>query len=576
MPKLISKEEEEKDPTEAIPKKLFTSNKLIHSKKKIGFLTRFQHPKPTDSFNTSTKLDQSSSEVERCVHWLCRSPSDTEDWSKILEICDKLSRSEVDSKEAINTLRKELKHGIPSVQLQAIRLTVIFVLNSSDRLRLQIASKKFLETVEEVFQKSTKDSTRYELRDLIRKSFSLLGYEFQHDRDLQVFTHLYNKIKTPDSPMGGAPLEENDKTFTPTPIPRRSNQSDPLHSQQFVGLQPVAPVMRDLKAEAEVARNNARLLIEALAYTTPAEMESNELIQEFHSKCLHHQNQLFDDIPWATAQAEQSRLYASSITHSHPLPATNPYAPLLNGVGVGSSPDPSSIGMTKEEELLNVLLSANSELVDGFRQYDEMSRLARNEREMKIVEERSKVEIRRENGYEDRGEGGEGNAGEGGSSSSGGGEAMLSSFALSSPLGSRNPFGEEIRKQEGYSIGSNEERGIERLNEVDTHLSSPTELKKKEWIENGNSKGMMVEEPDEFLEANEIKRFEPSEKALGKMRRISGLEEDGNGNGNGNGNSGKREGKEEEEEEELRRRREEVEKKFRDRYRLLHERQEGK
>lgn len=565
IPDLISaKEDQEKDQSEPIPRpKMLTSNKP----KKPGFLARFQN-KP----NHHHHHHYPSSEIERCVTWLCTFQRDTEDWSKILEFCDKLSKSEEDCKEAVHTLRKELKHGIPSVQLQAIRLTVIFVLNSSDRLRLQIASKKFLETVEEVFHKSHKDPTRFEVREMIRKGFSLLGYEFQHDGDLQAFTHLYNKIKTPDSPMGGAPLDESDKTFTPTAIPRHSNHSHPIPSQQSVVAQPVAPVMRDLKAEAEVARSNARLLIEALAYTTPAEMESNELIQEFHSKCLHHQNQLFDDIPWATAQAEQARLYASSITTSHPLPATNPYAPLLNGVGVGTPPHASS-GITKEEELLNVLLSANSDLVDGFRQYDEMSRLARNEKEMKMAEERSKVETRREVNHQEEEE-----EGIGGASSS---QPTRSTFALSHPLGSRNPFGEEIRRQEGYLIELDDERGTGSSPHLPI-LSSKPEPKKKEWIVNGNGNGtgngrsstevgMMVEEPDEFEQEVEIpRRFGPSEKALGKMRRISGLDEDGRGIGGGVGGV-----KELEEAEELRRRREEVEKRFRDRYRLLHEKQDG-
>ncbi|EGF98237.1 uncharacterized protein MELLADRAFT_118577 [Melampsora larici-populina 98AG31] len=531
-------------------------------KKKAGFLSRFQ-TKSTHhtTFHNHHHQQQPSSEIQRCVSWLCSLNQLTEDWSKILEVCDKLSKSEDDCKEAVHLLRKELKHGIPSVQVQAIRLTVIFVLNSSDRLRLQIASKKFLETVEEVFHKSNKDPTRFEVREMIRKSFSLLGYEFQHDGDLQAFTHLYNKIKPSDSPMGGAPLDESDHTFTPTSKPRSSNQSNHLHHSQ----QAVAPVMRDLKAEAEVARSNARLLIEALAYTTPAEMENNELIQEFHSKCLHHQNQLLDDIPWATAQAEQSRLYASSITTSHPLPATNPYAPLLNGVG--TPPDPSS-GLTKEEELLNVLLLANSDLVDGFRQYDEMSKLLRNEKQMKIVEERSKLETRREVNQE--GEGEEGFGGGGGGSGASSSEPMKSTFALRSPLGSRNPFGEEIRKQEGYRVEVDEER--ETRSSAD--LSNQPERKKKEWITNGNGNGItertMVEEPDEFEEEVGIpKRFEPSEKALGKMRRISGLDEDGMGSGSGSGK------KETDESNELRRRREEVEKTFRDRYRLFHEKEEN-
>jgi len=143
------------------------------------------------------------------------------------------------------------------------------------------------------------------------------------------------------------------------------------------------PVIRDVQTEANVAKSNARLLIEALAFTSPAEMESNPIIQEFHAKCLQNQNQLMDDIPWATEQAARARTYHQQQQQQQAVPP-HTQEPALNGEVT-----------SREEQLLSLLLSANSELVDAFRQYEELERLARNERELRLVEERSRHETSR-------------------------------------------------------------------------------------------------------------------------------------------------------------------------------------
>ncbi|KAG0147402.1 hypothetical protein CROQUDRAFT_42959 [Cronartium quercuum f. sp. fusiforme G11] len=521
---------------------------MLSEKKKPRFLARFQSKNPTKQPHHPATNAQGSSEIERCITWFCAHDEHTEDWVHILEFCDRLSTSEVGCKEAVHALRKELKHGSPSVQVRAIRLTVILVLNSSDRLRLQIASKKFLDTVEEVFHKAAKDPQHNQqvVCDMISKAFSVLGYEFQRDRDLQVFTQLYNKIKPPDGPMGGAPLDEDDLTFTPGSARSVRVPAPPIAVQT-----PLPEPVRDLRAEAEVARANARLLIEALAYTNPAEMDSNELIQEFHSKCLQNQNQLLDDIPWATAQAEQARLHASS---TPTLPNTNPFAPLVNG---------AVRDVCKEEELLATLLAAHSDLIDAFRQYDEMDRLARSERELREAEARSKVDTRAQLGHSlptDMG-----------ASSSCVAKLAIPHAPASLPLASRNPFNESITPTEGYVVEDGPEP--ERILGSTEPFSS---TQPEDWL---GSEEPLVDEPEaiEVSTSSFVRsdsrvgrntedsisipdRSEPSEKALGKMRRISGLQPD-----NGVLNT--------EEQAELEKRREEVETKFRERYRLYHQQQ---
>jgi hypothetical protein len=78
----------------------------------------------------------------------------------------------------------------------------------------------------------------------------------------------------------GTPLLESDPgLFTPPVHSNSTTQQDQLYQHEQEGLRETMPMIRDVKAEAEVARSNARLLIEALAFTSPAEMEANAIIQ---------------------------------------------------------------------------------------------------------------------------------------------------------------------------------------------------------------------------------------------------------------------------------------------------------
>lgn len=96
---------------------------MSHTKKKPGFLARFQPKHSLKSTHPWSGHHQVPSEVERCIVWLCAAHEHTEDWAQVLEFCDRLSTSEVDCKQAVHSLRKELKHGSQVVQLRAVRVS---------------------------------------------------------------------------------------------------------------------------------------------------------------------------------------------------------------------------------------------------------------------------------------------------------------------------------------------------------------------------------------------------------------------------------------------------------------------
>lgn len=79
------------------------------------------------------------------VGWLCGSGVD--DWSRTLELCEGCSSSQKIAEESIRALRKEIEYGQPDAQQRAARLLVIMSRNTTDRFKLQMANKRFLEWV---------------------------------------------------------------------------------------------------------------------------------------------------------------------------------------------------------------------------------------------------------------------------------------------------------------------------------------------------------------------------------------------------------------------------------------------
>ncbi|WAR59610.1 hypothetical protein PtB15_11B250 [Puccinia triticina] len=94
-----------------------------------------------------------------------------------------------------------------------------------------------------------------------------------------------------------------------------------------------------------------------------------------------------DDIPWATEHAEHAQAYyerqAAAAQSAQPreprVGRTNPYE--------NKGTPNEERGSSREEQLLSLLLSVNTELVNAFQQYDEVESLARAERELQEAKE---------------------------------------------------------------------------------------------------------------------------------------------------------------------------------------------
>ncbi|BGP03274.1 hypothetical protein NBRC10513v2_007002 [Rhodotorula toruloides] len=122
-------------------------------------------------------------------------------------------------------------------------------------------------------------------------------------------------------------------------------------------------------------------------------LEANEVVQEIHAKLLETQEFLTSNLDWAAVQASHSRANLPSPAHPPPgetgLASNNPFAAVVEGRREGEE-------STEEEEVLGELLSATTEISDALALY--ASRLshsrtsAQEQAELLAAVERSKAE----------------------------------------------------------------------------------------------------------------------------------------------------------------------------------------
>ncbi|KZT63220.1 hypothetical protein DAEQUDRAFT_734075 [Daedalea quercina L-15889] len=346
-------------------------------------------------------------ELTRMIGYLTATAS--EDWSLVLEVCERASSSESNAKEAVKALRREFKYAEPSAQLSAARLWAIMLRNSSPMITHQCASRKFLDTLEDVI---TSSRTSPVVRERLLEVLAAAAYASSPGTKEATFRSLWKKVKPVDKPDEGVPLDIGDAMFNP-PTPRHAPQKPqhPLDSPPLAGPRPPPTVMphkprtssrnqvippeedmRRLFQECKIGRGNASLLSEALAFARPEDLKLKEIIREFYARCRASQELISAQIPWAFAQAERSRQAAGRKGQPNGVsrPSLDSRGPRRTDSQVSLSTISSTGELTQEEQLLAALLAANEDLMEALRLYDDLERVGM-ERE---AEERSRKETR--------------------------------------------------------------------------------------------------------------------------------------------------------------------------------------
>ncbi|KAF9582798.1 TOM1-like protein 2 [Lunasporangiospora selenospora] len=231
-------------------------------------------------------------------------------WEQVTALCDAVNAKDDGAKEAAKALRKKLRLGKPQQQMNAITLIQAMVEGCGSRFKAQLATDKFVEDIRAV---ALSESTDVNVKICLMERLEGWADAFVSDPGLAIIPQLYQALcrnNTPRSANGA-------RSGPPSP-PRA-----PLTPEQR---------MRQMAQDIELARNNAHMLVEAVSFADPEveAVEENELIKEFHSKCLTLQRGI--------------QQYLSEMTES---------------------PDFS-------EQWLTSLLACNQELVQAFTAYNQM------------------------------------------------------------------------------------------------------------------------------------------------------------------------------------------------------------
>ncbi|KAG6330170.1 hypothetical protein ID866_8918 [Astraeus odoratus] len=349
--------------------------------------------------------DVGSAELTRMIGYLTATAS--EDWSIVLEVCERASANEANAKEAAKALRREFK------QVNFDRLWAIMLRNASDIFITQISQRKFIETLEDVLTSSrTSPVVRERLMEVLAAAAYITSRSQSggrdKDKDKEGFRALWCRLKPADKPETGVPFDTDDAMFSPpvSTLPRPLSQyslETPTFAQQTFarelsptpppvertplrrrhkGIIPLEEDIQRLFQECKIARGNASVLSETLAFAKPDAL-GEDLIPEFLAKCRASQELLHGQIPWATAGAERSRA-ERILEHGRSLSTHGSHQDLH------ASLDQPPNELTVEEELLAALLDANEALVGALRMYDDLARIAME----KAAEERSRREVR--------------------------------------------------------------------------------------------------------------------------------------------------------------------------------------
>ncbi|KAG2152802.1 hypothetical protein DEU56DRAFT_977193 [Suillus clintonianus] len=350
--------------------------------------------------------EDNPSELTRMIVYL--TATSLEDWVLVLEVSDRASATEANAKEAMKALRREFKYAEPKSQLSAARLWAIMLRNASGIFLTQISSRKFIDTVEDVLTSSrTSPVVRKRLMEVLAAAAFITASRphpspfllNDRDHDWDGFCALWIRLKPADKPDVGIPFDIEDAMFSP-PIgsTRPPIEEPPSRSLRQRGVIPPEDDIKRLFQECKIAKGNATVLSEMLAYAKPEQIEGSQIL-EYLTKCRGSQELIYTQIPWASAGAERSRsdrernAEGNERTKSQPdVQFSSPPSRDYHGIE-GKFYNADGEEQTLEEQLLAALLDANEALFGALRIYDDV---------MRVAEERVAVEISRRDVKMDR------------------------------------------------------------------------------------------------------------------------------------------------------------------------------
>lgn len=114
-----------------------------------------------------------------------------EDWSLILDVCDKVSSNTKHAKDCLKAILKRMGHNDPHVVMQALTLLDACVNNCGRPFHLEVASREFVNEFQRLLGKA-QPQVSLKMRALLK---SWVENDFRRDPELDLIRGLYMKLK---------------------------------------------------------------------------------------------------------------------------------------------------------------------------------------------------------------------------------------------------------------------------------------------------------------------------------------------------------------------------------------------